>query len=66
MWNFMMQGHRFAMLSLKTNGLVRHAKGMSLHSDYFDTVPYFSCRCICFTISCSVEPALRCLFSSMV
>ena len=27
------------MLSLKTNGLDNHAKGMSLHLGYFDTAP---------------------------
>ena len=28
------------MLSLKTNGLDKHAKGMSLHLGYFDTASY--------------------------
>ena len=29
------------MLSLKTNGLDKHAKGMSLHLGYFDTASYY-------------------------
>ena len=32
------------MLSLKTNGLFRHAKGMSLHLGYFDTASYMDRR----------------------
>ena len=32
------------MLSLKTNGLDKHAKGMSLHSGYFDTPSSFLFR----------------------
>ena len=30
------------MLSLKTNGLDKHAKGMSLHLGYFDTASFYS------------------------
>ena len=36
------------MLSLKTNGLDKHAKGMSLHSGYFDTASWLIYQSVLF------------------